>query len=353
MSVTLVVLLGGMMATVYIVDPYQQYRKAAFYTFEPRDQRILNAGLAKNYPYDTIIIGSSMVENFDTRDVERLSGVQKVIKLPTRGGDIYEEAQTIKTALATGRVKNIIFGLDIYSFSASARPLAQNSRFPLYLYDRKVLNDINYLLNGRSFRRALDYVRNPYDPEKIHTQLRHLYAWQQEYAYAFAPKVQKRFYKSIYRRFFKNPAASQSANKQFSPATLAANFDAQLLPLVKNNPQVRFYFFYPPYSLIRYAMMEQKNYFDALLAFKRHIFSRLEPLENVELYDFQSVEKITHDLRLYKDSTHYHARVNAWMVRQIGSKNHRIQTQKQAAASNARLRAQLERFDPRFLLHPF
>ena len=52
-----------MALTVYIYDPYCYYRI-------PDDRlivnnyRFLNAGIAKNADYDTVILGSSMTQNF-------------------------------------------------------------------------------------------------------------------------------------------------------------------------------------------------------------------------------------------------------------------------------------------------
>ena len=48
----------------YIVDPFQQYRIATWYKVTDKKQRNVIPGLAKNIAVETVIIGSSMVENF-------------------------------------------------------------------------------------------------------------------------------------------------------------------------------------------------------------------------------------------------------------------------------------------------
>lgn len=83
----------------YIIDPYQQYRKSSYYTFSTKKPRYLNAGLVKNYDYDSLIIGSSMMANFDAKTVENLLGFGKTIKPLTFGGFMSEEVDTIKIAL--------------------------------------------------------------------------------------------------------------------------------------------------------------------------------------------------------------------------------------------------------------
>jgi len=53
----------------YIVDPFQQYRKPWYNPyFPPQIERYLNPGLAKNYDYDSILIGTSQVETFNLND---------------------------------------------------------------------------------------------------------------------------------------------------------------------------------------------------------------------------------------------------------------------------------------------
>ena len=49
----------------FTVDPLQFYRPASFYEpYYSMQQRYQNPGLARNFPYDTVIIGASMSENF-------------------------------------------------------------------------------------------------------------------------------------------------------------------------------------------------------------------------------------------------------------------------------------------------
>ena len=56
----------------FLLDPFQQYRKANFYKPIYDNERYLNPGLAKTYDYNQVIIGSSMTENFllsDAKDI--------------------------------------------------------------------------------------------------------------------------------------------------------------------------------------------------------------------------------------------------------------------------------------------
>lgn len=61
----------------YLVDPFQQYRVKTFYPIAFKNERYQNAGLAKNFNYDSLILGTSMTENFLIDKVENDLGFLK------------------------------------------------------------------------------------------------------------------------------------------------------------------------------------------------------------------------------------------------------------------------------------
>ena len=48
------------------------------------------------------------------------------------------------------------------------------------------------------------------------------------------------------------------------------------------------------------------------------------PLKNVTIFDFQTEDKVTHNLNNYKDIVHYSANINNWMIEQIMKKNYLV-----------------------------
>lgn len=102
------------MAFVYVIDPLQVYRAASYPPMFSEEERFQNPGLAKNYEYDTIIIGSSMTQNFVPSDVDRVFG-GKTLKLSIEGSTAHEQYLTAKLALSTGQVKRVIWGLDYFA----------------------------------------------------------------------------------------------------------------------------------------------------------------------------------------------------------------------------------------------
>ena len=57
--------------SVFIIDPFQHYRKAMYYKPYSFDQRYMIWGMINHYKYDSIIVGTSMTENFIKSNVDK------------------------------------------------------------------------------------------------------------------------------------------------------------------------------------------------------------------------------------------------------------------------------------------
>lgn len=99
----------------FIIDPYQQYRKPTLYkTFYGGNQRALNTGLAKNHNYNSVVIGSSMTENFLISKVSEI--INNPIKLSISGGSAHEIFNTLNTVFkSNNNIETVLIGLDICS----------------------------------------------------------------------------------------------------------------------------------------------------------------------------------------------------------------------------------------------
>ena len=299
----------------YIIDPYQQYRQATFYTFDTKKRRYLNAGLIKNYSYNSLIIGSSMMANFDANKVEKKLNFSKSLKPLTFGGFISEEVDTIKTAMEYTSIKNIFMGLDFYAFSGFNIPSEKNKRFPLYLYDDDLYNDVEYLFNFSVLKESSKLLSKKYDKKKIEDQLDKLYDWQNDYNLFFTGEELLNDYKI-------KLSSNIKLRNFYNFEVMKNNFEQYLLPVIKENTTVNFVFFFPPYSILEYKLMDKEKYLLDTLKFKNYIALQFKNYNNIKLYDFQVANEITSNFRNYKDTTHYHKRINNWMLEQINQGNY-------------------------------
>lgn len=342
-----VLLVVSICAVNYVVDPLQFYRQASWY--EPifsEEQRYQNASLARNWEYNTIILGTSMTENFVPSHVDAtFGGETRTIKLSISGSSLYEERLAGETALRTGQVERIIWGLDYASFRGGKELLHEEyGPFPLYLYDENRLNDVQYLFNVSTTKDSLRVLKRKLtDTEQPAIPLDRLNHWQQKYNYAFNLDSVYAHYRQAKEADLKLVAEGE----QDSLEAAQESFDHNVLRIVKDHPEVEYHFFYPPYSILRFQLWYEHlpDRFANQMEIKKYIYEQLSEYPNVHIYDFQSEQDITHDLSLYKDVSHYSEDINAWMIEQIAAGRYRTESLADVERQNAMLLAQVQQYE--------
>jgi hypothetical protein len=298
----------------FIIDPFQVYRKSTFHKAIFMKGFYLNAGLIKTYDYDSVSIGSSMTQNFIIKELKDNLGWEKPIKLPVSGGRIEEHYTVLRSAINTGKVKNVLFGLDIFSLSRN------ENRLPKYLYDEVVLNDYKYLYSIDTLKRSLTYPFLHLTIPSNHPRLNYnlMFQWQHNYS-------EKDFSEKKVIKQFANNSINLDNNKDSNNIikTRMLNFKKYVLELVQDNPNINFTFFYPPYSILSYKSMNNDT-LNSFLDTKMKINKMLLKYPNIRIFDFQEVKEVIENLNNYKDLTHYHQKINTWMLNQINYNRYKI-----------------------------
>ena len=320
--------------TAFVLDPLQVYRKAEWYSpVFSTEQRYQNPGLAKNYDYDTIIIGTSMTENFLPSKVDAAIG-GKSMKLSIRGSTAGEHYEIAKLALDTGKVKTVIWGLDYFSLKSGVRD--DQGPFPFYLYDNNFLNDYKYWFNESTYEQLFKGLARQVRTGKAQ-DLETLYNWHA--ASAFSEFLVVKHYREA-----RNEEAYFSLNED-PLEDIQASFDNYILSLVKAYPDVEFKFYYPPYSILRQVVWKETNpeRYENQLTMKKWMHDRFSQHNNAEVYDFQTEAVWTFDLDLYKDMSHHSKDVNTWIAEAIGRRDpHYLVTADNVDVTNEMLQQQVE-----------
>ncbi|MBW4840414.1 MAG: copper amine oxidase N-terminal domain-containing protein [Paenibacillaceae bacterium] len=300
---------------VYAVDPLQLYRKASYSPLFTKQQRYQNPGLAKSYAYDTIILGSSMTENFVPSEVGELLG-GKVMKLSMEGSTAKEQRMIADVAVGTGQVKKVLWGIDYFSFRDNA--VRDEANFPFYLYDDKVWNDYKYLLNVSDVKHALGALLLPKDQMPQLRNLDLLNNWDASANYGPA---------QVYAKW-QEARLSEQLTADYEPAleVVKQNFEENTMSFIEAHPDIEFIIYYPPYSVLRQQMWYSLNpeRFDNQLEMKKYMYERFSAYDNVRVYDFQSDSTITYDLDEYKDLSHHSAAINRRIVEEIADGTHQV-----------------------------
>ena len=301
-------LAGAVAVFNYVVDPFQQYRQPTWYEaryYRPL-QRYVNPGIAKHYDYDTVITGSSMMENYRNAQVGGiLHG--KAIDLAMGAMTAYELRQLLTTILAASKAKHIILDLNFNAFAGTPTMQLVPEPLPIYLYDDNPWNDVHYLLQAQTLGKATEIALG-LQRGRFSTDSDAPWYWADEYEFSKTATLRGLDLRNI-NRDFKQPPRTLDG--------MRASFEANLLPLLRAHPEVRFSLVYPPWSALVWEDFRQRNQIEVSLAFKRSVFDAVRDLPNVALYDFQARLDWVTNLDNYKDLYHFSPRISREMIEAI------------------------------------
>lgn len=298
------------MTTAYIRDPLQLYHKNWFGTPKLVDNMREQAyGLIHHYDFDSVIIGSSMLENTSAQEASRLLG-GKFINLSLSGAIEYEKAEILNFAIKRKKIKHIITSLDTY-FSGNKK---YEKDYPAGLYTGTPR--IKAYLNQRYFYCILKGKKTP---ECIGTEkdFDHPNYWADNLE--FKDKFGNYTKWSAIKQFVFSEEQAQYPTTEL----IRKNWRDTYISLVKNNPQTQFSFIVPPQTLFKFAVLEHrrdpflKHYKDAL----QYLIKELQNEKNVSFYWFYDT-KFPKDVRFYKDQEHYSAEVNSFILKAVAKKSH-------------------------------
>lgn len=304
----------------FIVDPFLQYRQPLFYKklFTSEEQRYINAGLIKNYEFDSVLIGSSMVENFSLEKMQKSLDFNNPIKLCLNGGSAYEHKIILENVLKRNKISNVLMGLDYFSYEGPVERMDTRGVLPLYLYDDILSNDYQYIFNIDTLKKSIEVlVRSYLNKNDPRFSLNHMYSWQHLFDEEdFNEDNVVNIYKTSLQNHEKKTYIFEALNQSFKYNTLS---------IVQKNKNVNFTFIFPIYSVLQYKQMQLDGSFDAYLNFKTRMITELLKEDNVQIFDFQIASDIMLNLSNYRDLQHYHSRINSWMLQEIRAGNYKVE----------------------------
>jgi len=321
-------LIGICTAANFLVDPLQFYRRAGYPPLLRTEARYQNPGLAKNYDYDAVIIGTSVSLGFDPVQIRERLGM-RVLNLAMPGASAHEQFLLLQVALRSGRVRHVIWDIN-YEFirGTPAWVSDYDGAFPGYLYDTNAWNEVpHYLLNLDTAKDTLRILWRRYTPRAVESLT------QTQERERGRNRVLVHWEKSRAGNIFtREPGA-------FAPAHLRASFQANFPTLIRAHPQVHFDLYFPPISFVHYAMLrtDLPSAFDDFFRWRLDVKHQLAALPNTRLFDFQGVPGIVMDLSRYSDAVHFDAATHREIVEAIANRQY-LATDEMLAATEALLR---------------
>jgi len=302
------VLMGGAIAFVVIVDPYQIFHPVlgGQPRFDVRIQRFLVPGLARTSKYEVALVGTSMLQNISNSSVQRICG-KPAINLCIAGASIHEEALTMALALEHPGTQTIIATLDFNSLSGGSlnQVVGVHLAFPDYLYDHSILNKLPYLLSWDSIAASLHALYGATTPDETEDA---------DWPWKF-PATMKFEASSAVRDV--DPAAinAKIGMTNLNLREMEKAFSENIFPLLKNDRSVRIHFVFPPYSILVWHDYAQRDQIQTYFEFKKWLVSQSERFGNFDVIDFQDRADIITNMSLYADIYHSNESIVEEMVR--------------------------------------
>lgn len=296
-------------ACVWATDPYHKF---GFNPTGVTDHRMLNPALARVLEYDGVILGTSMVENFRPSQVDSVTGYRS-IKIPLPGATAHELSRSLDVALASGKVRWVLWGLDVFSLRGGPDEVHERFVFPEYLYGDGALTYLRYLGDPGVWPEARERIA-----ARIARPLPRFSYDRDRYSYWGDQFVFSR--EEVLKHWAARTFNSDVPPAQFAFERLRENFDRNVLRHLRENPGVEFDLFYPPYSYLVWLDSADKGILDDFLALKHHVHEATAALPNVRVHDFQHLVEITGNLDNYKDISHFSPEINDYIAERVAAR---------------------------------
>ena len=140
----LLLLLTAAATAVAVFDPCFYYRLPPEGEGIYFSERCQMAGLIRNVPADTVVMGTSMAANYRKSHIEEVFGGTG-LRVTIPDGYLSEFDQAMSLLFREQSPERVLFGLDLNILVRDESGLTAS--MPGYLYDANPLNDLQYLLN--------------------------------------------------------------------------------------------------------------------------------------------------------------------------------------------------------------
>ena len=327
-TLTAAILLLSLCAlTVYLVDPFEHYRESAILPLYDQES-YNNPGIAKNYDYNAVILGTSMVEMSHPSVIDECFGVSSV-KLPMRGSHTAQMGWQLAHVLDTHELKLAILAVDAYSLMG---PPDDMEEIYDYLWNDSVPDDVSYLLNlDVLLVRVPRMLRNL--GRSTATKRDDMYQWTDV---TFSAQ-------SVFDSFSFQPQREMT-DPDYRLERSTENIRRHIETYVAAHPETTFKIYMPPYSVAYWYVMTRGGLSEQQYRSRARVCELLLDYPNVEIYDYSSrLEWIT-ALDNYFDYSHHSGAISDAIMRAMAAGENRVTSIEDMAEGSARIRQAVEDF---------
>lgn len=317
-TLALTIVLMGLFAavTVYIDPLFHYHPPLRNYEYPLNKERYQNDGITRNFEYDGIITGSSMIMNFMTSEAEEIFG-GSFIKVSFSGAYYKEVNDNLKRAYDAGKdIKYVIRSLDYSKLIQDKDDYRGDAHYPRYLYNDNPLDDIEYVLNKSIFiERTMKVIEYTQAGNKT-TSFDEYSNWNSYYTFGADTVL------STYT--LGEPVEEPVALTDEESEMVCSNIRQNVTELADEHPETTFYLFFPPYSICYWDDLKNKGQVDWRIDAEQLAIEELLQHPNIRLYSFCDNFELVCDLDNYKDRAHYGEWVNSRMLEWMHNDEYRL-----------------------------
>ena len=285
----LLVLLAVCAGIVYTVDPCLYYRIPDQWAPVFFSERYQAAGMVKNLPADTVIMGTSMTANYRASWAAELFGGEAV-RITIPDGYLSEFDAAIETLFRNQTPERVVFGLDLNILVRDDSGVT--GAMPDYLYNWNPLDDLKYLLN----KDTLYY--------SVYVLLQNRWGGGQTVDDGFLWQDTKWARYEALRTYRRPDLVEETLPRDAYYDAVAENL-AVMGTWFQEHPETEFDVFFPPYSILFWDRTIRRGELDARFAALEWACETLTAYENVRLFGFLFDEETVLNLDNYCDYIHH------------------------------------------------
>lgn len=330
----------------YIVDPLLYYQRAdrffrVLYSQEQRDQI---PGIIKNSEgHNAAIIGTSIAGNYIASEAGRVLN-ENTLKLTVNGATFSEQSYILSKYLdAHPDAKVILWAVDPFYIDVDPKLFTiREYNYPFFLYEDSAIN-LQYLLGYNVTIHSLQTMANNLFGIKFLMKtgdIDELHTWPQDTPLGCKPVTAN--YDELAGKEFKVVDPSITPLPDFNRANAAANLE-KITSLAKNNNNIKFYLYLPPYSIVRLLFEQEGRGLERILEARDFFAERTEGISNITILDFQASEDIISNLDNYMDMLHHNRKINRLILSNIAGGN--FDDYGSVLENTVKLRAMITRYD--------
>lgn len=292
-------------AFVILIDPFFHYHKPWFgLKAVLTDKEYQCIGTLRTFDYDSLIVGSSVAENYyngwfnEGFDCNAIKAIRSY-------GATADLCYLLDAAYENHDLKYVFYSMDTASLAADPTPTYELTGCPMYLYNKNIFDDVEYLFNkGVLFEKIPYMAANTFIGD---------YDENDSYNWAQWKEFNQDMALGLYIR---NARIAPMKEKNYYQNMLDANIEL-VAAQIEAHPHTQYKIFFPAYSMLWWDNLYRSGDLEAYLYNMEQTMGALLQYENVEMFYFQDEEEIITNLDNYMDTLHFSPEINKYMANQI------------------------------------